>query len=288
MSASNIEPNILDNNKKTNILISNYNNKNNSCSINESTGNYLYKINESDLNNISRENSYNYKKNNNSNNSLYINTNGKLKLKLPVNITNNNYNMNKNNVMINLSTNIISDNLNKEKMKVQQKLVEYRKLIDKKINELMNNKKRNLNQKRKKNNSTFDKDKNNKKSPRNYEIYKKAAINLEQEKSKRKINNLSNTNYKFMNKEYFKNIHDKTLLLPKKINGLDKNSINNNSHKNYKIRQLNKNKLNIVSKNIDEKGKFDINNFEDEKDRNIHDQITSKGNEEEKSEDSKE
>ena len=193
--------------------------------------------------------------------------------------------MNKNNVMINLSTNIVSDNLNKEKLKVQQKLVEYRKLIDKKINELMSNKKRNVSQKKKKTNSTFDKTKINRKSPKNYEIYKNSIINLEHEKSKRKINNISNTNYKYINKEYFKNIHDKNLILPKKIN---ENSINNNTQKNLKIRQINKAKLNIVSKNIDEKNKFNINNFEDEKDRNIHDQITTKGNEEEKSDDSKE
>jgi hypothetical protein len=64
--------------------------------------------------------------------------------------------------------------------------------------------------------------------------------------------------------------------------------MNNNSQKNIKMKQNNRNKINIVSKNIDEKSKFNINNFdEDEKDNNIHEQITSKGNEEEKSEDSK-
>jgi hypothetical protein len=64
--------------------------------------------------------------------------------------------------------------------------------------------------------------------------------------------------------------------------------MNNNSQKNIKMKQNNRNKINIVSKNIDEKSKFNINNFdEDEKDNNIHEQITSKGNEEEKSENSK-
>ena len=64
--------------------------------------------------------------------------------------------------------------------------------------------------------------------------------------------------------------------------------MNKHSQKNIKMKQNNRNKINIVSKNIDEKSKFNINNFDEyEKDNNIHEQITSKGNEEEKSEDSK-
>ena len=51
--------------------------------------------------------------------------------------------MNKNNVLINLSTNIINDDINIEKLKIHQKLVEYRKLIDAKINKLMNDKQTN-------------------------------------------------------------------------------------------------------------------------------------------------
>jgi len=53
-----------------------------------------------------------------------------VKKKVPINITNNNYNVQKNNVMINL------DSINTEKMKIQKKLAEYRKLIDEKINSL--------------------------------------------------------------------------------------------------------------------------------------------------------
>ena len=292
MSSSNIDTGNIDNyNKK--ILGSNCNNKN--SSINESIGNYLCKINESEFNNISRDYS------NNRNNSKNNNPIGKLKLKLPVNITNNNYNMNKNNVMINLSTNIVSNNINIEKLKVQQKLVEYRKLIDKKINELTKNKKRNINQNKKKT-QTQDKDRISRisrKSPKNFEIYKKASIsclNSEIERKVKKkfnnisnISNISNTSHKNINNEQFKNIHDKNIILPKKINGNDfKFQMNNNSQKNIKMKQNNRNKINIVSKNIDEKSKFNINNFdEDEKDNNIHEQITSKGNEEEKSEDSK-
>ena len=273
MSASNIDPNNINNYNKNNIF-SNYNNKNSSVS--ESISNYIYKINESEYNNISRDNSNN-KKNNNNNINNHSNINSvnpnKLKLKLPVNITNNNYNMNKNNVMINLSTNIVSNNLNLEKLKVQQKLVEYRKLIDKKINELINNKKRN---------------------PKNFDLYKKVSISCLKSdynrKPKKKMNNVSNTSSKLLNNEYFKNIHDKNAILPKKINHPcgNKKLFKSNSQLNIKIKQSNKKKLNIISKDIDEKSKFNIHNFdEDEKDNNIHDQITSKGIDEEKSEDSK-
>ena len=285
MSQSNIDPENIENyNKK--ILGSNNNNKN--SSINESIGHYLSKMNESEFNNISRDNSNNRNKNN---------PISRLKLKLPFNITNNNYSMNKNNVMINLSTNIVSNNINIEKLKVQQKLEEYRKLIDKKINELMNNKKRNINQKKKTQAVDKDRSRISRKSPRNFEIYKKvsiACLNSEIErKTKKKFNNisnLSNANQKVLNNEQFKNIHDKNIILPKKINGNDyKFKMNNSLQKKRKMKHNNRNKVNIVSKDVEEKRKFNINNFdtEDEKDNNIHEQITSKGNEEEKSEDSK-
>jgi hypothetical protein len=114
MSGTNIDLYNIDNLKKKNI-ISNF-------SINDSIGNYLYNKYESEVHNASRDNSYNFKITNN--NRSQINNNNKLKLKLPMNITNSNYNMNKNNVMINLSTNIVSNNINIEKLKVQQKLVE--------------------------------------------------------------------------------------------------------------------------------------------------------------------
>ena len=175
-----------------------------------------------------------------------------------------------------------------------QKRTLYRKLIDKKINELINNKNRNLSQKKKKKKSSIDNDYNNNKSPKNYEIYKQ--VNISSLKSdnnrnpKKRVNNISNTSSKIINNEYFKNIHDKNTILPKRINGpFDKKKLlKSNSQLNIKINQSNKNKVNIMSKDIDAKSKFNINNFdEDEKDNNIHDQITSKGNDEEKSEDTK-
>ena len=48
----------------------------------------------------------------------------------------NKINMNKNNVMINLNANIINTNTPIEKYKVQQKLVEYKRFINKKLNEI--------------------------------------------------------------------------------------------------------------------------------------------------------
>ena len=83
---------------------------------------------------------------NNSKKKSVINTNRKNKnLKQTIhnsnslNITNNTYNMSKNNIMINLNPK--NTNMNLEKLKVEKKLYEYQKLIDKKLNELV--KKRN-------------------------------------------------------------------------------------------------------------------------------------------------
>ena len=121
-------------------------------------------------------------------------------------------------------------------------------------------------------------------------------MNIEHEKkTKKKFNNLPSTSYKYANKEYFQNIRDKNIIMPKKINvNYNKRLINSNSQNNITIRQNSKNKINIVSivsKNNHVKGNYNIhnNNDEDIKDniKNIHEQITSKGNNEEKSEDSK-
>jgi hypothetical protein len=109
--------------------------------------------NKNNKNNISMQNNFhkNFSSNslrkNNSNNNRkknIINTNRKRKnLKQNIhncnslNITNNTYNMSKNNIMINLNPR--NSNMNLEKLKVQKKLYEYQKLIDKKLNELIKN-----------------------------------------------------------------------------------------------------------------------------------------------------
>ena len=123
------------NKKKT----KNSNEKNNTnCNNNKSmfdlfpSGNLSYLVN-----NQKSINNNNNNKNNNSNNKK--NSNSKTK---SLNITNNTINMNKNNVMINLNANIINTNTPIEKYKVQQKLVEYKRFINKKLNEISKGKKK--------------------------------------------------------------------------------------------------------------------------------------------------
>ena len=105
-------------------------------SINESESLFFNKIDENKYgtNNISRNNML---KNVNISKSIKLDQ----KVKNPVNITNNNYN---NSVLINLNT------INLEKLKLQQELAEYRKMIDKRINSLKRNYKLNSNYKKKK------------------------------------------------------------------------------------------------------------------------------------------
>ena len=277
---------LLRNISASNIDINNkYNNNNKNNSINESMKNQIYKINESELNDISR-----YKSNKRITNSpsfINRNNNSQVKLKL-INITNNNINMGKNNIMINLRTNIVEDNINKERIKVRQKLEEYGKLIDEKINKLKKNKARSFNNKKKLNQEN-DKMKI---SPNNKEICKKVSISCLNsdfsKKSKKMLYNISNTNYKFINNDYFKNMHDKKVILPKKISANEFKELINSNSQNYIINKPRyKKKLKIESKNIDEKSKFNINNFEDKNNIKIHEQKTSKGNDEERSEDSK-
>jgi len=291
---------ILDNNKKLikyrASSINNVNNVENQSKINkkiiishnseinmkDNIRNYLGKIRSDYSNDKSRENSYNNK---------YVNIthlDGNNNLKLPINVNNNNYNMNKNNVLINLSTNIINDDINLEKLKIHQKLVEYRKLIDAKINKLMSNKQTNQ---KKKVIKSIDKEKNNKVSTlKNLDMYQKrnlSSINSEHERKPiRKIQNISKTNYKYIDKEYYKNIKNTNNIIPRKINACYNESLNNgNSQDKYKIKQIKKNKINIISKNIDDKEDFNISNNEiNNYNRQIFEQITSKGSNEKKDE----
>lgn len=81
---------------------------------------YRNKNKERSVNNISRNN---FRKN------KFIRTS-----KIPTNITNNHYNVQNNNLLISLN------NMNQEKIKIQEKLETYLKLIDTKINNLKNKK----------------------------------------------------------------------------------------------------------------------------------------------------
>ena len=142
LSLSSINYNNMDYN--TNIKKST--NKNNS--VNEIVSLYINKIDESLNNNNTRNIS--------SRNPKPRKINKIDKCKSAVNITNNNYNVQKNNILINLN------NINVEKLKIQKKLAEYRKMIDRKIYNLKNKNSRkvNWNKKRKsslKNERNFDK-----------------------------------------------------------------------------------------------------------------------------------
>ena len=99
--------------------------------MNESVS-YYYKVDESLLNNNIR-NDISKTDRNSKGDKIE-------KVKIPVNITNNNYNVQKNNVLINLDNAII------EKLKIQKKLAEYHKIIDKKINNLKKDKAKKENQ----------------------------------------------------------------------------------------------------------------------------------------------
>ena len=120
ISLSTINYNQLEYNSNINKKSTNKNN-----SMNESMSFYISKIDDNINNNNSRNN-----QNKNFKNIKSIKLD---KSKVPVNITNNNYNVQKNNVLITLNS------INLEKMKIQKKLAEYKKLIDKKINNLRKN-----------------------------------------------------------------------------------------------------------------------------------------------------
>ena len=70
------------------------------------------------------------------NNNYYSNNSNKRKKTKSLNITHNTINMNKNSVLINLNTNIINTKTPIENYKVHQKLMEYKKYLNKKLNEL--------------------------------------------------------------------------------------------------------------------------------------------------------
>ena len=70
------------------------------------------------------------------NNNYYKNNSNKRKKTKSLNITHNTINMNKNSVLINLNANIINTKTPIENYKVQQKLMEYKKYLNKKLNEI--------------------------------------------------------------------------------------------------------------------------------------------------------
>ena len=244
---------------------SNINLHNSISSSNLSGKNYIYKYDNKNFKqndnsipnllknaNLTRENSYN---NLNFQNKGY---NVSSKSNLSYNITNNTFNMNKNNVMINLNTSIKGDNLNIEKMKVQQRLAEYRKLIDLKIDSLMKDKKRKFFNIRKENNSCKVEKKSY--SPNENKIYKKKTLKYTsssdygkgRNSNKRNYNDFSNTNYKNISNENIKNFQNINNIIPKRINDYDRKAINS---------KVNKKKYSKKKKIFQEKGRIYLDSY---------------------------
>ena len=185
------------------------------------SGNLSYLLNNNKLNN-------NYNNNINNSNKKKNKDNSKSKSK-SLNITHNTINMNKNNVMINLNANIINTNTPIEKFKMQQKLNEYKKFINKKLNEISKNKKN----------------------------VKTGQILISQNKNLSKLNNkkkeslsTSSLHYKKINKYFKRNnrINDKN---KRKISPLRKPQnvkLNFNSNSSNKILTKNNNEYIIKSK----------------------------------------
>lgn len=256
---NNSAPNIFfhNNNNSSNLnrkkLIKNYLNKINNL---KNDGKNVYLSNRNDLNFITKENSlsniYNIK-----NNEINYSTKSNLK-KLPYNITNNTIIMNKNDEMINLNTSIIGevDNFNIKKLKVEQKLVEYHKMIDMKVDELMKDKKFKLYQKKKRVKSCDDNKKMYSSKSKINKKFSKVSTSSDYGRNKKSSSNFSNTNY--INNENTKNIPDKITILPKRIKDNGKKIIYNPL---INKDNFNKNKLKKIVKNTNMKGKIYLDSY---------------------------
>ena len=206
--------------------------------ITDNMSTYIYNQNNSNI--LIKENSYNIKKN--------IQFNNQIRLILPFNTTNTNLSEK----VINSNSNVLTDNINYEKMKIQQKLVEYRKLIDDKINELMIKKINNRNKTYSSENKRhfppkkIDYDSSNKKG-----IFFINSDHQRQRQSEKKSKKLI-INFKYK-KDFFKNMYNKHKFIPKLKEDCDRNNQNISemniriNNKSKKILSL-KNKLNIINK----------------------------------------
>ena len=143
------------------------------------------------------------------------------KLKYPSNLTQKAFNMNRNNLMINLNTNIVGDNLINEKLKVQKNLAEYRKLIDMKIDELINNKKRKVSNRKKKYNSCEKENKIYYIDKKQFKKISKYNDNSDYDGKSNKNNKFSSRNYKNINE-----INDANNIIQMRINDYGKRNIN--------------------------------------------------------------
>ncbi len=193
-------------------------------------GNIKYLSNRNELNNVPKDNS-----NNDLNSSMKNNL-----TKLPYNITNNTINMNNNDVMINFNTSIIGgevDNLKIETKKVKQKLAEYQKMLDMRMDELIKDKKYKISKKQK----TFKScDDFNKISSPKEQIFKKISKVSNHGRNKKSYDNLYSTNYRNISNDNIRSIQQKItiynpLLNRDSISNKYKNYGNNNSNMKGKI-----------------------------------------------------
>jgi hypothetical protein len=223
---SNVRKSVDKNNSAPNLILQNNSNCNNSTYLNKKKflKNYLNKINnlkkegkeEKEGKNIylSNRNDFNYVNKDNSNNDINSAMKNNLK-KLPYNFNN---------------TSTIGgevDNLRIETKKVQQKLSEYHKMIDMRIDELIKDKKYKLVQKQKRFKSSDDFNKIL--SPKD-QLFKKISKISNHGRNKNSCNRLYNTNYRNISNDNTKNSQHKITIYNPLVH---KDNTNQNKHKNY-------------------------------------------------------
>ena len=203
----------------------------------------------------------NYLFNNNNNNKKYINNNyninnyninnnsNKRKKTKSLNITHNTINMNKNSVLINLNANIINTKTPIENYKVQQKLMEYKKYLNKKLNEFTKKNKKNVqiipppsNKNYKKINKYFKKN-NNKRKISPYQNVQNIKLNFNSNNSSRK-NKTKKNNFDFYTNIILKptNIFNNVASRSSSTNSKSSMNIAKKSNKNYNKTKLTKKK----------------------------------------------
>ena len=235
-------------------FISNYLKKINNNVNNPQNGNLSNNLpKNNDMNYNTKDNNLNYIYNlkNNVDNNLGSKSNLK---KFHMNIHNKTFILNKNKSNINLSTSILGENINIEKYIAKQKLSEYRKLIEQKVDKLIKDKITKNNQNDKENKRLY--------SPKS-KAYKKinkimSSSDFGRNKKTDKNSLFSNTNYKNSSNEDIKNLPDKITIIPKRIQDYEP-KINYNS---ILVKDnINKNKFKKISKNANIKGKIYLDSY---------------------------
>lgn len=159
-------------------------------------------------------------------------------------------NINNNIESICLNTSLLGNNLNLEKFKVQQKLLEYKKLIDKKKDELMKEKKIKVN-------SNINRNRSCEKiiSPKSkfYKKISKVISSSDYGRNRKK----SDSNFIKISNENL-NSKDKITIVPKRINNYEQKIIYNPI---LNKDNLSKNKIKKIVKNNNVKGKIYLDSY---------------------------